>query len=243
MNAGRELQWDSVYVILLNMKNEKKLELGDRTMEKTKRNFLILCGSLVCIVAVTFLAGRLNIDVLGLRIAANVCFYLLNGLIAFVAMKLMEMEIAIDFKKKKQYIIGIVLAASLSLVIAVIPALCGLSLVGGHREFSWIGIIYDFCVCLLVIGPVEEFVFRVYLQDVFLSFFKEHEWLGVVFVALLFGLWHLINGNLLQVLFTFGIGLVFGFSKYKVKDCGYVGVAFGHGVYDFLNTVVRMFIV
>ena len=39
------------------------------------------------------------------------------------------------------------------------------------------------------------------------------------------------------------IGLVFGFAKYKIKDCGYVGVALAHGLYDFLNTVVRMFIV
>ena len=38
-------------------------------------------------------------------------------------------------------------------------------------------------------------------------------------------------------------GLVFGFAKYKIKDCGYVGVSFGHGLYDFLNILVRMFIV
>lgn len=61
--------------------------------------------------------------------------------------------------------------------------------------------------------------------------------------AFLFGLWHLINGNILQVLFTFLIGLVLGLAKYKNEDCGYVGVAFAHGLYDFLNTVVRMFIV
>ena len=51
------------------------------------------------------------------------------------------------------------------------------------------------------------------------------------------------NGNVVQVLFTFCIGIVFGFSKYKIKDCGYVGVSVGHGLYDFLNTLVRMFIV
>ena len=34
-----------------------------------------------------------------------------------------------------------------------------------------------------------------------------------------------------------------GFAKYKIKDCGYMGVVFAHGLYDFLNTVVRMFIV
>lgn len=47
----------------------------------------------------------------------------------------------------------------------------------------------------------------------------------------------------MQVLFTFGIGLVFGFAKYKIKDCKYPGLAFGHGLYDFINTLVRMFVV
>jgi membrane protease YdiL (CAAX protease family) len=125
----------------------------------------------------------------------------------------------------------------------VIPALCGVSLVGEHEDFTWFNIIYDFLLCMLIIGPVEEFVFRVYLQEALVSFFDRHKWLGVVIAAFLFGLWHIINGSMIQVLITFGIGLVFGFAKYKIKDCGYIGVALGHGLYDFLNTLVRMFIV
>jgi len=140
-------------------------------------------------------------------------------------------------------LIGFTIALVLSAVIAIIPALCGFSLVGEHTDFSWFNVIYEFLFCMLIIGPVEEFVFRVYLQETFVSFFEKHKWLGVVIAAFLFGLWHIINGNIIQVLFTFGIGLVLGFSKYKIKDCGYVGVAFGHGLYDFLNTLVRMFIV
>ena len=104
-------------------------------------------------------------------------------------------------------------------------------------------IIYELLFCLLIIGPVEELVFRVYLQDVLLGWFKKQPWLGVVIAAALFGTWHLINGSIVQGSFTFGIGLVFGCAKYKVKGCGYVSVAFGHGLYDFLNTLVRMFIV
>ena len=34
-----------------------------------------------------------------------------------------------------------------------------------------------------------------------------------------------------------------GFSKYKIRDCGCVGVAFGHGLYDFLIEIVRVFVV
>ena len=52
-----------------------------------------------------------------------------------------------------------------------------------------------------------------------------------------------INGSIMQVLFTFGIGLVFGTCRYLIKDCKYPGLALGHGLYDFLNEIVRIFVV
>lgn len=183
------------------------------------------------------------IDISALKITALIILNLLNGFIAWLAMKQTDMIVDVDFKNKRQYLIGAIIALALSVIIAVIPALCGFSLVGEHTDFSWFDLIYNFLFYLLIIGPVEEFVFRVYLQDTFVSFFENHKWLGVVVAASLFGLWHIINGNLVQVLFTFGIGLVLGFAKYKIKDCSYVSVAFGHGLYDFLNTIVRMFVV
>ena len=212
-------------------------------MEFTRRNIVILSFSLVMICAVTFSARFIKyIDVTALKIIAQVFLNLFNGLIALIAMKSTGMKINIDLKNKRQYLIGAVIALALSVVIAVVPALCGFSLIGDHADFSWFVLVYDLLFYLLIIGPVEELVFRVYLQDTFVSFFEKRKWLGVVLASFLFGSWHLINGNIIQVLFTFGIGLVFGFAKYKIRDCGYIGVAFGHGLYDFLNTLVRMFI-
>ena len=214
-------------------------------MKLTKRNIAILSLSLAMICAVTFSARFIKyIDITAFKIIAQVFLNNLpNGLIALIAMKLTDMKIEIDLRNKHQYLIGIAIALGLSVVLAVIPALCGFSLIGNHEDFSWFVLIYDLLFYLLIIGPVEEFVFRVYLQDAFVSFFEKNKWLGVVIASFLFGLWHIINGSIIQVLFTFFIGLVFGFAKYKIKDCGYVGVAFGHGLYDFLNTLVRMFIV
>lgn len=196
------------------------------------------------ILIVSFSARFLKyIDISALKITVLIILNLLNGFIAWLAMKQTDMIVDVDFKNKRQYLIGAIIALALSVIIAVIPALCGFSLVGKHTNFSWFDLIYNFLFYMLIIGPVEEFVFRVYLQDTFVSFFEKHKWLGVVVAAFLFGLWHIINGNIVQVLFAFGIGLVFGFAKYKIKDCGYVSVAFGHGLYDFLNTIVRMFVV
>lgn len=221
-----------------------KLDFAGSTMKITRRNISVLCISLACIIGITFLARIVKyINTFWLRIVALVCVNILNGVVAFVAMRLTDMQIRIDYKNKRQYLIGATIAVALCAVIAVIPALCGFSLIGKHMDFSWFHIIYDFLFYLLIIGPVEEFVFRVYLQDTFVCFFEKHKWMGVVIAAFLFGLWHIINGNIVQVLFTFGIGLVFGFAKYKIKDCGYLGIALGHGLYDFLNTLVRIFIV
>lgn len=208
-----------------------------------KRNMLVLFCSLICIAGVTFLGRFVKfIPILPFRIAALVQINLLNGLIAWIAMRMTEMKINIDVRNKRQYAIGAGLALILSFCIAVLPALFGVSLVGEHTDFSWFSLIYDLLFYMLIIGPIEELVFRVYLQDTLIAFFDKHQWVGVVLASLLFGLWHIINGNMLQALFTFGIGLVFGFAKYKIKDCGYIGVALGHGLYDFLNTLVRMFI-
>lgn len=213
-------------------------------MQKTRKNTLILCLSIACIIGLTSLASLIgSIESVWQRISVLVGINLLNGLTAFVAMKLMKMEIEIDFKNKRHYLIGCVIALTLSLIIAVIPAICGFSLVGKHTNWSWSTLVFQLLFCILIVGPVEEFIFRVYLQDVFVSLFARHQWIGVTIAAFLFGLFHLINGNLVQVLFTFGIGLVFGFAKHMIKDCGYAGVAFGHGLYDFLNVVVRMLIV
>ncbi len=213
-------------------------------MKRTKKNIIILCCSLVMILIVSFSTRFLKyIDISALKITVLIILNLLNGFIAWLAMKQTDMIVDVDFKNKRQYLIGAIIALALSVIIAVIPALCGFSLVGKHTNFSWFDLIYNFLFYMLIIGPVEEFVFRVYLQDTFVSFFEKHKWLGVVVAAFLFGLWHIINGNIVQVLFAFGIGLVFGFAKYKIKDCGYVSVAFGHGLYDFLNTIVRMFVV
>lgn len=218
-------------------------------MKITKKNIFILSLSLALICLATFSVRFIKyIDATALKIIAQVFLNLLNGLIAWAAMKLtgrnaMPMDIGIDLKNKRQYLIGVAIALILSVPIAVVPALCGFSLVGNHTDFSWFALVYDFLFYLLIIGPVEEFVFRVYLQDAFVSFFEKNKWVGVVIASFLFGLWHIINGSIVQVLFTFGIGLVFGFAKYKIKDCGYAGVALGHGLYDFFNSLVRMFIV
>ncbi len=213
-------------------------------MQTRNRKIIILIAAVFLMVAVTFSVRFLKfLPSGGQRIAGLVSLNLLNGAVALVALRLSGLKVCLDFRNWRQYVIGVGLALFLSLCIAVIPSLFGLYLVGEGTAVSLTELLQDFFFYLLVIGPVEELMFRVYLQELFIDFLPQKKWLGVVLASLLFGLFHWINGNWVQVIFTFGIGLYFGFAKYKLKNCGYTAVALGHGLYDFLNTVVRMFLI
>ena len=209
-----------------------------------KKKIIILVVTTILIFVFTFLGGLNPFnDNLILRRLYSVSMNLLNGVTAFIAIKLTGVKIGIELKNFWQYLIGLGIALTLSLFIAFIPAWCGHSLVGGHTNYDIGTLIYAFFFFLLVIGPVEELIFRVYYQETFISFFNKHKWIAVIIASAIFGLWHLINGSPLQVLFTFGIGLVFGFAKYFIKHFKYLGVSFAHGLYDFLNIIVTMFVI
>lgn len=209
------------------------------------KKVITLIISLLVICLITFAAPFaifLAQDIIVLRIL-NILIYWLIGSVAIIAIKLTGIKVGLDFKNAKSYLIGLAMAIALSLLIAVIPALLGISLVGPHVLFAPDILIVDFFFYVFAVGPVEELVFRVYVQETFISFFEKHKWIAVIITAFLFGLWHIINGTLFQFLITFGIGLVFGFAKYFLKNCKYLGVATAHGLYDFSLTLVAMFII
>ena len=209
-----------------------------------KKKIIILIITTALIIGVTFLSWPIaTISQVWLKRLLAVLLNLTNGAIAFIAIKLTGIDIDLDIKNYWQYLIGIAIALTLSLFIAFIPALAGFSLVGSHQDFSIETLLWSLFYFFLVIGPVEELIFRVYYQETFVGFFKKYKWIGVIIAAFLFGWFHIINGSLLQVAFTFGIGLVFGMCKYFIKNCKYLGLALGHGLYDFLNVIVRFFIV
>ena len=209
-----------------------------------KRKIIILVITTLLLIGITFLAWPIaTLSSIWLKRVLAVLLNLTNGAIAFIAIKLTGIDIDLDIKNYLQYLIGIAIALCLSLGIAFIPALLGTSLVGAHQTFSIETLLWSFFYFFFIIGPVEELIFRVYYQETFISFLPKFKWIGVIVAAFLFGWWHIINGSLLQVVFTFGIGLVFGMCKYFIKNCKYLGLALGHGLYDFLNVIARVFIV
>ncbi len=208
------------------------------------KKYIILVIEILFLIACPFLLWLLPlINSTVLRVLLIVSANLLMGLSAFIAIKLSGIQIDFEWKNYKQYFIGVGICVALLLVLGLIPALCGYSLFGPHVSFNWFDFIYNLLFYILVVGPVEELIFRVYFQETFVMMLKKNKWLGVVIAAALFGLWHLINGSLIQVLFTFVIGLVFGLAKYFIKNLHYPGIALCHGLYDFLGYIVTLTIV
>lgn len=210
-------------------------------MVNTYKKYIVLSIEILIIVGLTFSSWLIPyISILSLRLIVRIILNLLIGLSGYIAIKMSNIEIDFEWKKYKQFIIGALIAFGLSIIIAWIPALCGFSLVGNHMDFVWWEFFYNLFFYLLIVGPVEELVFRVYFQKTFVNMFSKNRWIGVIIASALFGLWHLINGSILQVLFTFGIGLVFGLTKEYIKDLHYPGIALSHGLYDFLNYIVTL---
>ena len=219
------------------------VEVSENKVDQRKKIIVLIVTTLL-IIGITFLSWTLaKVENNLVRTILKVLLNLSNGAVAFIAIKLTGIKIGIELKNFYQYLIGLGIALALSLFIAFIPAWCGQSLVGSHQEYHFAELLVNFLFFMLVIGPVEELIFRVYYQETFISFFSKNKWIGVLIASVLFGFWHLINGNMFQVLFTFMIGSVFGFAKYFIKQYKYLGLAFTHGLYDFLNVVVRMFVV
>ena len=209
-----------------------------------KKKIIILIITTILIVGITFLAWPVSgLDNIWIKRLLSVLLNLSMGAVAFIAIKLTGVEIGFNPKNYWQYLIGIGIALTLSLFIAFIPALAGTSLVGSHVDFNIEILLWNAFNFFLIIGPVEELIFRVYYQETFVNMLPKYKWIGVIIASLLFGFWHLINGSILQVAFTFGIGLCFGMAKYFIKKCQYLGLALGHGLYDFLNVIVRMFVI
>lgn len=209
-----------------------------------RKKLIILAVFCSVVSAVTFFGAQLltPIKTKWIKCALNCAVYAVMAVCALVGMKLSGMSIKeqLNFRGVRQYLWGVAAFAFLSLTVAVIPILFGRSFIGGHFEPPVGDIIYYGAFYIIFVGPVEELIFRGYMQELLVDILPKHKWLGAVIASAIFGLWHIINGSFIQVLFTFAIGLVFGLSKYFIKNCTLISVSLGHGLYDFFNIIWRI---
>ena len=212
---------------------------------ESKYAVIIFLVAFVLIIGLTFsLWGIWLIEIYALRMCLNLLVIAAFAVVAGVAMKLTEQERQLLPTKNRlwlQILIGFAIAAVLCFLMGIVPILCGTSIIGSHTEPSASFLAVSAVQDILFTGVCEEIVFRGYIQNQFEIWLKKCKWLAPLIAAVLFGLWHIINRSLIQVLFTTLVGCVFGYCKYFIKDCSLLSVIIAHGVYDFSLVLLTCF--
>ena len=145
------------------------------------------------------------------------------------------------FSKEKigyQVVIGLVIALCMSFVFTVIPHLAGKSdwVNNQHQcQYMW-EFIYDFVYYIFAIALVEEFVFRGFFYTKMETLFGSSTG-AIVGSSILFGLFHFLGGNIIQVIVTGINGAILCICRVKIKNCTLLSLIIAHGVYDALITV------
>jgi membrane protease YdiL (CAAX protease family) len=134
----------------------------------------------------------------------------------------------------KQLLVAVALFAILFGIIILAPLLQGVDRedVLSFKSSSK-GILIFYLLCnFFCVGFGEEFIFRGYFYQR-IKTATDSEWIGIVLSALLFGLWHYPNGrNIMQVIMTTIIGLIYGIVSHKTKQGTVLSTSVAHGLHD-----------
>lgn len=134
----------------------------------------------------------------------------------------------------RQVLIGIGLALITSGVLTVIPILLGFkSMVGSTNYTQAWQFAYEFVYAVLGVALAEELIFRGYIFKKLLEI-HANRWFAIIISSLLFGLFHIFSGNILQMVLTALIGFLYCLFREKIKDCTLLSLIILHGIYDAL---------
>lgn len=179
---------------------------------------------------------------LGLRMVSMLLIYWLIALIPIIVM-LVNKDKLVDYgfskdKKKFQIIVGILIGVAMSFILTLIPHLFGFGKYvdsGKRYKYLW-QFIYEFFYCIFAVGFVEEFVFRGFVYEK-IKIISQKDMIAIIGSSVLFGVFRLFSGNIVQMIMTACIGAFLCFCRLKVKKCSTLSLIIGHGIYDALITV------
>lgn len=214
---------------------------------QTKKKLIILAVTVCALFAVSFLRYRIYINLRGdlsTRIL-NIIYRIVETGITISAMRISGMEIkpVFRFRGARQYVFGVISGLVILFIIAVVPTFFGTSLIGHHAETALGDYIFCFFNYFFLVAPVEELIYRVFVQDTLTDILPKAKWLGVVAAAGIFGLAHIIAGTWYQVRITAILGLVWGFMRYFSKDRAFFSTVVSHGLYDFGLILALQFVI
>ena len=138
----------------------------------------------------------------------------------------------------RQIFVGIIIAAAMSVVLTLIPHLAGFGEYvdnGKRYKYLW-QYIFDLFYCIVSVAGAEEFVFRGYLYQK-LKEISGNDLTAILCSSAAFGLFHILSGNICQMVVTGCIGVLFCICRRKIRNCSTLSLIIAHGLYDFMITV------
>lgn len=179
---------------------------------------------------------------LGLRMICGILSYWLIALIPIIVMFINKDKFAdYGFDKNKivfQIFVGILIGIAMSFIFTLVPHLFGVGTYvdnGKRYQYLW-QFIYEFFYCILAVGFVEEFVFRGFFYEKINSI-SQKDMIAIAGSSILFGAFHIFSGNIVQMIMTMFLGVLFCFCKLKIRNCSILSLIIAHGIYDALITV------
>ena len=216
------------------------------TMDRKKESIRLAIGYLGSMLGLLGVAAFNRYILMSLPLAARmILMILLYWLIALVPILVMihDRDSLTDYGFRKENLllqigIGIGLAAVTSLVFTLLPHLLGFGeyVDSGIRYHEAWKYLYEFVYCIAAVGCVEEYVFRGFLYEKFKRIWGTDS-AAVIGSSVLFGLFHILNGSVAQIVITGCLGALFCLYRLKIKNCSTLSLAIMHGVYDALITV------
>lgn len=216
-------------------------------MDKTKNVIELVIGFLGSMFGLfgvnainTFLLMSLPI---GVRMIVMPTSYWLIAMIPIIMMMISKDKLSdYGFSKEKigiQILVGIVIGLLMSTILTLIPHLAGFGeYVNNGKQYQYLWqFVFEFAYCIFAIGCVEEFVFRGFIYNKIANIFNK-DLIAIIGSSVLFGVFHLLSGSIMQMIMTAFIGVFFCSIRNKIKNCTTVSLIIAHGVYDALIAVL-----
>lgn len=178
---------------------------------------------------------------LGLRMAAMIVIYWLIVLVPVIVMLVRKDNLADYWNNDHigyQMLTGVLIGTVMSFVLTLVPHLIGFGAYfdsGKRYTYLW-QFAYEFLYCIAAVGLAEELVFRGFIYNRIKKIGRSNA-AAVIGSSVLFGIFHLFGGNIVQMIMTAFIGAFFCLCKLKIKNCSLLSLIIAHGIYDALITV------
>jgi membrane protease YdiL (CAAX protease family) len=141
----------------------------------------------------------------------------------------------IGFTKEKiphQILFGVLVAVGSLTIFIVLPALIGVQMgfVGNLDAFSFINM-------LLAVALVEEIICRGHLFKKLFDI-TASRWSAILISSVLFGLLHMFNWNIMQIILTTIMGIYWCVCREKMKYCTILALIIAHALHNTVLPVI-----